>query len=303
MSNNSKVDILFPVGRLVYGDLYTPNTTDYQGNPLTVKTGANAGQPTSRFEFGVAIPKGPEQHWNQTPWGQAMWNAAAAGFPNGESGRQDFSWKITDGDSQELNRNNKRPCDKEGYPGHWVVGFSTALALKLFTDNGNTQLVNQGEIKPGYFVEVFGNVSPNGNSQNPGLFVNPSLVNRVAFGEEIIGGPDATAVGFGQAGGALPAGASATPIGGNFAPGGQPMQQPAAQPMAQPQAQPMQQPAQPMAQPQMQPQQQAQPMQQPAQPMAQPQMQPQQQAQPMQQPAQAAPGVQPQPNFLNGPQG
>lgn len=315
--SNGKVDVLFPVGRLVYGDLYKPNTTDYQGNPLTIKTGPNAGQPTSRFEFGVAIAKAGEQHWNQTSWGQGIYAAAMAGFPNGEFQRGDFSWKITDGDSQELNRNNKRPCDKEGYPGHWVVGFSTSLALKLFTDNGNTQLVQPGEIKPGYYVEVLGNVASNGNAQNPGMFVNPQLVNRAGFGQEIIGGPDAAAVGFGQ--GVLPSGASATPLGGGFnpaptaAPGVAPQamaspgavqqpqipaQQPAAQPMQQPQAAP--QPQTPVQQPAaQQPQGFHNPLQ--GQPQTPAEVALAQQPQVVQQPQAAPAGVTPQPNFLNVP--
>ncbi len=270
----SKENILFPAGRMVWGSVDQQRTTDFNGNPLTVKSGPNAGQPTQRTELGVAIPKGAESAWWETEWGQKLFAVAQAGFPGGETQRQDFSWKVVDGDSTVLNQNNVRWCDKEGYPGHWVVSFGTSLPVTRHALDPATgkpfDITQDGEIVPGYFVEVYGDVEGNKNPQKPGIFVNPKMVCRVGYGERIISGPNAQAVGFGSAG--MPAGASQAPVGNAMAPGPQGVQ-PAMQP-------------QPTAQPAMQPQ-----------PTAQPAMQPQPTAQPAMQP-QPAVGVQPNAGFL-----
>ena len=62
-----------PVGRLLMGSLYNPQTTDMEGNPLVIRSGPNAGQPKVQYFFAVGIPKGLETHWSQTPWGQLIW--------------------------------------------------------------------------------------------------------------------------------------------------------------------------------------------------------------------------------------
>ena len=229
-------NLLTPVGRMVAGSMYKPNTTDYQGNPLTIKTGPNAGQPRQEYFFAIAIAKAGEQHWSQTEWGQVIAQAGFSGFPNGEAqNRQDFAWKITDGDSQQPNRNNVAPCSKEGYPGHWVLGFSSSFAPKLYNADGTQQLTEPDAIKCGYFIQVSGSVEANGNTNNPGVYLNHNMVALAGYGEEIHTGPDPRSVGFG--GQPLPAGASATPLGGGFNPaqppstgapvmqGQQPMQQ------------------------------------------------------------------------------
>jgi len=242
-----------PVGRLVAGSVYNANTTDWQGAPLVTKTGPNAGQPRSEYFFAVAIPKGTEQHWSQTPWGQIIYTAAVGGFPNGEPQRPDFAWKITDGDSQVPNKSGKIPAQKEGYAGHWVIGFSSAYAPGIVNADGTQQIVEPDAIKTGYYVQVAGSCEPNRNPGNPGVYMNHKFVALVGYGEEIHSGPDASTMGFG--GQALPPGASATPLAGGFnpqqpnpagvpapqqmpAPASSPAQvAPYAQPTAQPQAQ------------------------------------------------------------------
>lgn len=57
-----------PVGRMVMGSLYNPQTTNAEGAPLTGKD----GQSRVEYFFALAIPKGSERHWNETDWGKRI---------------------------------------------------------------------------------------------------------------------------------------------------------------------------------------------------------------------------------------
>lgn len=212
-------NILTPIGRLVAGSVYTANDKDYQGNPLTIKTGPNMGQPRIEYFFALAIPKQGERHWAETPWGNLIWTVGHQAFPHGEAQRPDFSWKIIDGDSTIPNKRNVTPVSKPGYAGHWVLNFSSSFAPKLYNANGTQQLVEPNAIQPGYYIQVAGTVDGNKNSANPGVYLNHSMVALAAYGEVINLGPDPTQVGFGNA--PLPPGASAAPVGAQFNPAGQ----------------------------------------------------------------------------------
>lgn len=212
--------LLTPVGRMVAGSLYKPNTTDWQGNPLVTKTGANAGQPRQEYFFQIAIAKGSEQHWSQTPWGAVIFNAATEGFPNGEPQRPDFAWKVTDGDSTVPNKKGVTPVSKTGFAGHWVLGFSSGFAPSVYTADGTQQIAEPDAVKNGYYIQVSGTVVANGNAGNAGVYLNHDMVALAGYGEEIHNRPDAAAVGFG--GVALPVGASPTPLAGSFNPAAQP---------------------------------------------------------------------------------
>jgi len=209
MSAN-RITITSPVGRIVEGNLYTPNSTDFDGNPLVVKNGSNAGQPRKDFYFALAIPKGAETHWSQTPWGAKIVAVGQGAFPQAAL-RPDFAWKIVDGDSRIPNKKNTIPADKEGYPGHWVLRFRGGFAPKIYQQEGSgfVQVMQVGFIKPGYFAEVSFTVDDNGNQNNPGVYLNHSLICFRAYGPEIVFGPNVDEAGFGQA--PLPAGASLTP--------------------------------------------------------------------------------------------
>jgi hypothetical protein len=76
--------LTFPIGRLVWGSCYEAQTKNFDGTPLVIKTGPDAGKPTVKYAFGVAIPKGGEQSWTQTSWGQQILAEAQASFPRGE---------------------------------------------------------------------------------------------------------------------------------------------------------------------------------------------------------------------------
>lgn len=208
-----KVNITSPVGRIVMGSLYDPSTTDAEGKPLVVKTGPNAGQPRVNYFFALAIPKGAEPHWAHTPWGQQIWNVGNQAFPNAAQSPA-FAWKIEDGDSQIPNKKGRKPCDNEGWRGHWILKFSGGFAPKVYQQEGAgyVQVTQKDFCKPGYFVEVAFSVEGNGSQSQPGVYLNHSMVCFRAYGQEITFGPDVASAGFGAA--PLPAGASMTPPAG-----------------------------------------------------------------------------------------
>lgn len=214
-------DILYPAGRLIGGSVTKGNSTDSKGQPKVVKTGANKGQPYTEWSFGVAFQKGPETSWAQTPWGALIYAAGIEGYPNGEVQMPVFSWKVIDGDSAIPNKKLKKPCDQTGYPGHWVVWFSSGAAPKLYDiigmpAGGQPKPLGEKQILPGDYVQVFGTAKDNKPSETPGVYLNHNIVALVGHGERISSGPDVNEVGFGGA--VLPAGASTVPIGGMVAP-------------------------------------------------------------------------------------
>ncbi len=209
----AKVNITSPVGRIVMGSLYDPSTTDAEGKPLVVKTGPNAGQPRVNYFFALAIPKGVEPHWAHTAWGQQIWNTGNQAFPNVAQSPA-FAWKIEDGDSQIPNKKGRKPCDNEGWRGHWILKFSGGFAPKVYQQEGAgyVQVMQKDFCKPGFFVEAAFSVDGNGSQSQPGVYLNHSMVCFRAYGTEIQSGPDVASAGFGQS--ALPAGASMTPMAG-----------------------------------------------------------------------------------------
>lgn len=204
-------EILFPVGRMVGGSMYTAQAKkDSFGKPVL-----KDGQPVTSYSFGVAIPKTQAQ-WQMEPWGQQIKAVGDAAYP-GISNSPQFAWKVVDGDSQVPNKKNKKPCDNEGYPGNWVLWFSQGWAPKLVNANGTQELTEPDAVVPGYFVQVYGSVKGNAPSPTPGVYLNPLAIALAGYGERIaVSSIDTTAVGFG--GGQLPPGASATPVGMMSAP-------------------------------------------------------------------------------------
>lgn len=204
-------EILFPVGRMVGGSLSKLfQATDSKGNGK-LKAGTN--EPLMRLNFGVAFAKGQETHWAQTLWGKDIWEEAAAGFPGGEYNAPTFAFKVIDGDSQIPNKKGKKPCDKEGYPGHWVVWFGQSWMCKKVDATGATELTDPEAIKPGYFVQVWAECLGNKSTESPGVYLNPKAAALSGYGTPIATSEDVdtTAAGFGGA--PLPAGASTTPVG------------------------------------------------------------------------------------------
>ena len=207
-----RTTFLTPVGRLVAGSPYEGQTKNLDGTPKVVKQGANAGQPRTEFYFGLAIAKTPGQHWAASPgWGATIWQVGNAAFPQGQAGAPSFAWKIVDGDSTVPNKVGKRPCDNEGYPGHWILNFTGGFAPGVYNKDGSVELKEFGLVKMGDYIQVSGNVAGNNSTQSPGVYLNHDMVAFAGVGERIVsrGGPDASAVGFGQA--PLPVGAQPVP--------------------------------------------------------------------------------------------
>lgn len=221
MATNTAISVLFPTGRIVQGNLYKAQDKDADGKPMTVKSGPNQGKPTVQYYFGVAIKK-TQAHWaNETftdslgtvhNWGRALWDLGHASWPAGQAKAPTFAWKITDGDSVIPNRKGKKPAEREGFPGHWVVHFSSQFAPKIYNSNGSQILAEADYVKPGYFVMVAATVDTNRSDMNPGMYINHSMIAFQGFGPEIIFGPDAAAAFAGAA--PAPAGMSAAPVGG-----------------------------------------------------------------------------------------
>lgn len=211
---NQRLEFLSPVGRFVWGSFTVPKTKDMAGNLIVYKSGPQAGQPRPDYRFAIAIPKKGEQHWSQTEWGAKIYNFAQVAFPGGESTFPTFAWKIVDGDSTQLKHpKGKKPCDRIGYPGNWVLTFSNATPPQLVNTQGQ-QILEQNFVNLGDYVRVFGNVNKNKTDTNPGLYLNHKFVAFMGYGERIILGPSAEDIEWGDE---LPPGASQTPV-ANFNP-------------------------------------------------------------------------------------
>lgn len=256
--SSAKQDFLSPVGRMVQGNPFEKQTKDMQGRPLTIKTGASAGQPTQRYFCAVAFAK------NDPAWPafyQLLFNAARTGFPTlfdaqGNCLSRDFSWKVADGDSTYISKPGETPnAQKEGFAGHWVVKFSSSFPPRVFYTGkyaAHEAITDPNVLRRGYYVRIAGTVEGNGQSDKPGIYVNLSMVEFAGIGPEITSGPDANQI-FGGNAAALPQGAQPLPMNagmGNGQPGMMPpgMQAPQQQYAPPPQQQyqpPQQQYAQP----------------------------------------------------------
>jgi hypothetical protein len=206
------VEFVSPVGRLVQGDCFEPQTKDLStGMPLTIKTGPNAGQPTQKYFIAVAFAKSDAKFAElKAMFTQVARAAFPQFFPNGSDCiNPNFSWKIIDGDGYD--QNGKPNNSKEGFAGCWIMRCASSYPFKCFAAGKylpTDQLQMVGNVNPiprGHYIRVAGNVSDNIPSASPGLYVNANMIEWAAIGDVIVSGPDAAAV-FGGAPASLPAG-------------------------------------------------------------------------------------------------
>jgi hypothetical protein len=251
LSNVKATEFNTPPGQFVFGDLYEPQTEDFDGNPLVVKSGTDKGKPTQLYVCGLAIPK-TQPHWGNEPgWGQAIWAAGHAAFPNHpaimsawDSG--DFSWKIIDGDSPLIPKKAKARIPLNERPGHkgcWVLRIQSSFPPSIFDavkDPANpTPLDVEGAVRPGYVIQVVGTVKGN-TGASPGVYLNLHAVGLRAYLPEIVSrGIDVK----GKFGGALPAGASTMPAASAPLPAAAPAQSAAPAPLPTPASPPAAAPA------------------------------------------------------------
>lgn len=202
-----------PVGRLVGGDIFQSRDKDFEGRPLTTRD----NKPRVEHVIAVAFPKSDSKTEEIR---REIYAAAVEGFPTLFPGGQcvlpTFSFKWVDGDSTVPNQRGVKPCEKEGYPGHWVISFKSSFAPKVY---GPTQepIVDPKAIKRGDYIRVGVSARGNASQSKPGVYLNHSMIQFCGYGEEISTGPDAATVFAAPI--QLPAGASATPM---APPGGMP---------------------------------------------------------------------------------
>jgi len=177
-----------PVGRIVSGHPMKFNPKKDDNNQPKFKPD---GTPMTEAFFALAIPKGAETDWRQTEWGAKIYADAIASWPRGEHALPTFAWKIVDGDSRIPNTKMKIPADREGYPHHWVISFSTQFTLQCFHPAQNgvyPQMQNENEIKCGDYVMVQATFKTNESAKTAGMYANPNMVLLVSAGVAITGG-------------------------------------------------------------------------------------------------------------------
>lgn len=200
------------VGRLVGGHplVAHPSMDRKTGLQKTFKDGSLM----TEVYFAAAIPKNGEQNWNQTPWGQQIYAEAQAAWPNGEYGAPTFAFKIIDGDSQIPNKRGKKPCDREGWPGHWILNCGTVLPAMVKCHHvgkysPHEQIQDRNEIKTGDYCRVVLQVKGNDSTDSPGIYLNPIGFELCSKGQAIHTDSSATAQDMfgGAAAPVMPAGA------------------------------------------------------------------------------------------------
>lgn len=215
------VNFTTPAGRLVWGSVHKSRLQkdDRTNQPKKIKTGENAGQDLYMYQFGVAVKK-TKQHWKdetftkpdgtEMAWGALIHGEGTGAFPNGQTQRPDFSWKVIDGDSPIPNKRGKKPCDQEGYAECWVLSFSGINPPQIYSTMKGPAVPDNtpGLISLGDHVQVNGSVAGNESANTPGVYLNHSIVCFRGIGPRIVAaaGGDSSAFGDGVA-----AGASAAP--------------------------------------------------------------------------------------------
>lgn len=172
--------------------------TDYNTNAPIF---AADGSPKIEYGFGLAIPKidpaTNQQSEEMTKIWTALHNEAYTLFPSGNL-PPDFAMKFKDGDG--IDHKGQPFADREGYAGHIILTCTTQIPVKYFIfQGGNNTLVNTG-IKCGDYVNVQLNIKahPAKGAGKAGLYVNPSAVQLIQEGKEIVNTPSGDAI-FGHA--------------------------------------------------------------------------------------------------------
>lgn len=193
MTTQSNGQSLVIQGRILWtsGNLFTGA---HQKDDRTKQLKYNQdGSPTIVYGFGLAIPKvDPRTGQFTEQWVklyQTLMAEAQTLYPSGNIPPA-FSMKYKDGDT-DIDPSGIPYKQREGYEGHIVLACTTQLPIKFFRyEGGNNILVNDG-IKCGDYVNVQVNIKahPAVGQGKAGLYVNPSAVQLIQPGKEIINTP------------------------------------------------------------------------------------------------------------------
>lgn len=225
MTTQSNGNNLLVQGRIVWNS----GTSLFEGSHKTdfntkAPLFAANGDPIVEYGFGLAIPKVDPATGQNTAEYVKIWQALHAEamtlYPSGQI-PPGFAMKFKDGDT--IDHNGMPFSEREGYAGHIILTCTTRIPIKYFRfEGGQNILVNEG-IKCGDYVNVQLNIKahPAKGQGKAGLYVNPSAVQLIQVGKEIINSPSGDVI-FGAAAPAGYAGQVDAPV----APTPMPMVQP-----------------------------------------------------------------------------
>lgn len=188
-------DIITPVGRIVQGSLFQKVTKSKKGRQLLWKN----GMPRESIYVGLAISK---NHAGYQGLMTTIREQARLCWPQNETQRPDFGWKMYDGDTPEF-------IVKDGFPGHTVLRLSTNFSIVVYGQDGRTVLTDPTSVKCGDYIDAVISVAANTEAEEPGLFLNLHAARLVGYGEQIV------AVDYSkyfQTPGQMPTGASPAPV-------------------------------------------------------------------------------------------
>ena len=150
----------------------------------------NMGNPVVEYGFGLAVPHNTEEF---TKLWEALHAEAFTLYPNGQI-PPGFAMKFKDGNG--IDHKGVNFSEREGYKDHLILTCVTRIPVKYFIHDGvNNILVNDG-IKNGDYVNVQLNIKahPAKGTGKAGLYVNPSAVQLIQSGKEIINTPSGDAI-------------------------------------------------------------------------------------------------------------
>lgn len=171
-NNDNGTEFNTCTGRIVWGHPLKPqDKTDDNGVKVLDSTGA----PVKQWSFGVAFPKA---EFEQQIW-PVLFAETSKGYPNGVPPK--YSYKYKDGDDPNPVWANGKQLPayntREGYPGHYVLTFSTEFQAPgcYIYQNGAYVQIGADQIKTGDWVQVGASTKWHAG-QSPGLYVNPLTV-------------------------------------------------------------------------------------------------------------------------------
>lgn len=206
----TKLDGLqLPGGRLVMGSLTEKGTKDQKGLPIPPEK--------QRYFFGIAVPKtapGVNDLINQ------LWTLAATDYGNVPLvmvqinqglAAPSFSWKIADGDVQTYDDKGQLRALLDHQKGCFVFKFGTNYPVSACDENGID--IGLDKIKVGDYVDLLFNSQINNNMDGTaGIYLNPTHIRRLGFGDAIASGMSASKAFAGRAA-TVPVGATQMPVG------------------------------------------------------------------------------------------